>query len=149
VTKVRRISGDRFVIMTTGGTPDSPRVYSNAGVLQTTITMNLSCGASCDPVEILELTDGRFLISNAVNQSLELYSADFVRIGTFYRNLSVLQYVYGMTQMADGSVLACAYVLSTCEKLQIVGDVGVRVGSKAFIDQAARMRVPYDVLVVP
>jgi hypothetical protein len=149
IAKLRRISGDRFVVMTTGGTPDSPRVYSNAGALLTTITLGLSCGANCDAVEILELSDGRFLVSNIVNQSIELYSSTFTHIGQFYRNTSLLQNIYAMAQASDGSVIACGTIFNTCEKLQIIGNSGIRVGSQAFIDQVSLMRVPFDILVVP
>jgi hypothetical protein len=151
IMKLRKISGDRFVAITTGGAPDSPRVYSNAGTLQTTVTLGLSCGTNCDPSDILELSDGRFVVAvqAAALHSLELYSSSFTYIGQLYRNTSLLQTISSIAQASDGDVIACSTGFNTCEKIQIVGSTGVRVGTTAFIDSASIMRQPTDVLVIP
>ncbi len=151
IMKLRKISGGRFAAITTGGAPDSPRIYNNNGTLATTISLSLSCTTNCDPSDILELSDGRFLVSvqAAALNSIELYSANFTYIGQFFRDTTILQNISAMAQMNDGSVLACSTTFNTCEKLQIVGSAGVRVGSRAYIDAASVMRQPTDVLVVP
>ncbi len=151
IMKLRKISGGRFAAITTGGSPDSPRIYNNDGTLATTVTLGLSCTTNCDPSDILELSDGRFLISvqNAALNSIELYTSSFVRVGQFYRDTTVLQGISALAQAADGSVIACSTFFNTCEKLQVVGDTGVRVGSRALIDNSTVMRQPTDILVVP
>lgn len=152
IMKLRKISGNRFVAVTTGGTPDSPRVYTNAGVLSTTISLaSTSCTNNCDPSDVLELSDGRFLVAttNVNGNSIELFSSSFTYVGRFFKDTTVLQGISALAQMADGAVIACSTVFNTCEKIQIVGNTGVRVGSQAFIDDASVMRQPTDVLVVP
>ena len=151
IMKLRKISGNRFVAVTTGGAPDSPRVYNNSGTLSTTVALGLACTTNCDPSDMIELSDGRFLVSvqAAALQSIELYSSSFAYIGQFFRDTTILQNISALTQMADGTILACSTTFNTCEKIQIVGNTGVRVGSRAFIDAASVMRQPTDVLVVP
>ncbi|MBS1963469.1 MAG: hypothetical protein JST04_14735 [Bdellovibrionales bacterium] len=152
IMKLRKISGDRFVAVTTGGTPDSPRVYTNSGVLSTTISLAAtSCTTNCDPSDVLELSDGRFLVSttNASGNAIELFSSSFAYVGQFFKDTTVLQGISALAQMGDGSIVACSTTFNTCEKIQIVGNTGVRVGSHAFIDAASVMRQPTDVLVVP
>ncbi len=151
IMKLRKISGDRFVALTTGGNPDSPRVYNNNGTLAGTIALGLPCGNNCDPTDIVELPDGRFLVSVqiAAQNSIEIYNSSFVRIQQFYRDLTVLQAISAMALTPDGNVLACSSSFNTCEKIQVVGNSGVRMGSSAFIDDVSVMRQPTDILVVP
>jgi hypothetical protein len=151
IMKLRKISGNRFAAITTGGAPDSPRIYNNDGTLATTIALGLSCTTNCDPSDILELSDGRFLVAIqavALN-SIEMYSANFTYIGRFFSDPTILQGISALTQMTDGTVLACNTTFNTCEKIQIMGNSGVRVGSHAFIDAASVMRQPTDALVAP
>jgi hypothetical protein len=151
IMKLRKISGGRFAAITTGGAPDSPRIYTDAGVLSTTISLGLACTTNCDPSDILELSDGRFLVATQIasQNSIELYSSSFAYIGQFFKDGTILQNISALAQMADGNVLACSTTFNTCEKIQIVGNTGVRVGSRAFIDAASVMRQPTDLLVVP
>lgn len=148
--KVRRISGDRFVIVYTGGN-DSPSVRANAGTAITTIASGLACGTNCDPSDIVELPDGRFVISytSTAAQGLHLYSSSFAYIGVLYQNTAVLPAPYTMTVAHDGGVIACTLTLSTCEKFQVIGNSGTRVGSSALIDDASIMRQPTDIAVIP
>ncbi len=151
IMKVRKISGNRFVALTTGGTPDSPRVYSNAGALISTPALGLSCTTNCDPSDILELSDGRFVISiqaGALN-SLELYSSSFSYIGQLYRDTNVLQGISALAQHPSGDVIACSTAFNTCERIRITGNIGSRVGSSAFIGDVSLIRQPTDVLVIP
>lgn len=152
IMKLRRISGGRFAAVTTGGTPDSPRIYNNDGTLATTVSLaGLACTTNCDPSDILELSDGRFLVAvqAAALNSIEMYSSNFVYIGQFFRDTTILQGISALAQAHDGNVIACNTSFNTCEKLQITGNTGVRVGSRAFIDAASVMRQPTDVLVAP
>ncbi|MCB0347793.1 MAG: hypothetical protein KDD37_03115, partial [Bdellovibrionales bacterium] len=150
IQKVRTISGDRFAVTYTGGN-DSVSIRNNDGTASTTVASGLACGTNCDPTDILELPDGRFLISYqiAAVQGIELYSSTFVRIGTFFQNSTLLQNISSMALLANGNVLACSSTFNVCEQLAISGSVGVRVGSSAFIDDASRVRQPTDVVVVP
>lgn len=151
IMKLRKISGGRFVAVTTGGVPDGPRVYDNLGTLLTTVSLGLSCGGNCDPSDILELADGRFVISVQAPSlhSLELYSSTFAYIGQLYRDTTVLQSISALAQLPGGDLIACSTGFNTCEKIQLIGSVGVRVGSIAFISDASVMRQPTDVLVIP
>lgn len=152
IMKLRKISGGRFAAITNGGVPDSPRIYNNNGTLATTISMAaLACTTNCDPSDILELSDGRFLVATqaAALHSIQLYSSSFAYIGVFFIDTTILQNISALAQAPDGSVIACNTNFNSCEKLQIVGSTGVRVGSRAFIDSASLMRQPTDVLVVP
>jgi hypothetical protein len=151
VMHVKKISGNRFAAVFTGG-DDRVRIYNNDGTLAATITnTGLACGTNCDPNDIVELSDGRFVIafSAAAIQGLEIYSSSFVRIGTFYRNSAVLPLPYTVTETHDGSVLSCSSTFNTCEKFQVVGSTGVRIGSSAFIGDTSLIRQPTDVVVIP
>ncbi len=150
VMKVRSISGGRFVIVNTGGN-DSPSIRNNNGTSIGTVTMGLACGTNCDPSDILELPDGRFIISYqiAASQSLELYSSTFVRVGTLFLDTSVLQGISAMTLLDDGTILACSTTFNLCEKLLISGNTATRVGTTPFIDDVGKIRQPTDVVVVP
>lgn len=150
IQKIRTISGGRYAIMYTGGN-DSVSIRNNDGTVNTTVASGLPCNTNCDPSGLLELPDGRFLISYQINsvEGIVLYSSTFVRIGTFFQNTTVLQNITAMTLMDNGDVLACSASFNVCERLAFNGDVGVRVGTSAFIDEASRVRQPTDVLVVP
>lgn len=152
IMKLRKISGGRFVALTTGGTPDSPRIYNDAGVLQSTVSLaGLACTTNCDPSDIVELADGRFVIAvqAAASNSLELYSSTFTYIGQLYKDTNVLQTISAIAQTSDGDLVACSTAFNTCEKIQINGSTGVRVGTSAFIGDASLIRQPTDIVVIP
>lgn len=150
IMKLRKISGGRFAAVTTGG-DDRVRIYNDAGTLQTQINTGLACGVNCDPTDITELSDGRFVISYqiAAAQSLQIYDSSFTYIGQYYLNTTILPSPNTIARTHDNFVIACTLSLNTCEKFQTIGSSGVRVGSTAFIADASTMRQPTDILVVP
>lgn len=150
IQKLKAISNGRFAVMFTGGN-DSVSIRNNDGTVNATVASGLACTTNCDPTDILELPDGRFLISYQINsiEAIELYSSTFVRIGTFFQNTTLLQDISAMALMDNGDVLACSTLFNVCERLAISGNIGTRVGTSAFIDDASRVRQPTDVVVVP
>ncbi len=148
--KVRAISGGRFALVFTGGA-DSVSIRNNNGTAVTTITSGLGCTTNCDPSDILELPDGRFIVSyqNASNHSLQLYNSSFTRIGTLYQDTAVLQGISALALHSSGDILACSTTFNICERLTISGSNATRVGSSAFLGDAGKIRQPTDILVVP
>ncbi len=148
--KVRAISGGRFALVFTGGT-DSVSIRTNAGVVSTSISSGLACATNCDPSDILELPDGRFVVAyqNATNQSLQIYDSSFTRIGALFADTTVLQSISALALHSSGDILACSTSFNTCERLAISGNTATRVGSAAFIGDAGKIRQPTDILVVP
>lgn len=147
INNVKRISGGRFAVMISGN-PDNVRIYTNAGVLSTTLT-GPACGTNCDPYDIVELDDGRFLVSNQVTHALELYNSSFTYVAQAYLNTSVMITPGAMAKLADGSVLVCSTALNTCERFTISGNALTRVGTQAMISDASLMRQPTSVTVMP
>lgn len=149
INNIKRISGNRFVVLTTGN-PDQPRVYNNNGTLAGTIS-GLSCTTNCDPYDIVELADGRFVVSvqAAALQSLELFSSSFVYIGQLYKNTTHLINPGPLALMSNGNVLACTSTTNTCEEISITGSTGTRVGSQALISDSSLMRQPTAVVIAP
>ena len=149
INNIKRISGGRFVVLTTGN-PDQPRVYNNDGTLATTIS-GLGCTTNCDPYDIVELADGRFVVSvqTAAFQSLELFSSSFAFIGRLYKNTTHLINPGPLALMSNGNVLACTSTTNTCEEISISGSTGTRVGSQALISDSSLMRQPTAVVIAP
>jgi hypothetical protein len=149
ITQIKRISGDRFAVMATGN-PDYPRIYNNDGTAVTTLT-GLGCTTNCDPYDIVELADGRFVVSvqNTGYHSLELFDSNFNYIGEFYKDSSVLLFPGAMDLLANGDIVVCSTILNTCEQITVSGDTGSRVGTKALIGDASLMRQPVSIRVVP
>lgn len=149
INSIRRISGGRFVVLATGN-PDQPRVYNNDGTLAGTIS-GLSCTTNCDPYDIVELADGRFVVSvqAAALQSLELFSSSFAYVGQLYKNTTHLINPGPLARMSNGSILACTSTTNTCEEISISGNTGTRVGSQALISDASLMRQPTAVVIAP
>lgn len=150
IMKVRALSGNRFALVYTGGN-DSVSIRNNDGTAVTTITSGLACGTNCDPTDIVELPDGRFVVSyNVANvMGLYLYSSSFSLVGTLYANTSVINSVSSMATLSNGDILACSSTLNVCERFSISGNTASRVGSSSFISDAGRVRQPTDVVVVP
>lgn len=150
IRSVRRISGDRFVVTTTGN-PDNPRVYSESGVLQGSFANTVGCNTNCDPYEVVELPDGRFVASMqiAAKQSLELFDSDFSHIGVLYRNLAVLPTPGSLDILANGDLIVCTLVLNACEQLTIDGNIAERVGTRSLISESSLIRQPTTVRVLP
>lgn len=152
VTSLRKISGDRFIALGTGGA-DNPRVYANDGTLAATVPTSgaTGCGANCDPFDMIELSDGRFVASfqTATKRSLELFNSSFGYIGQLYRDTSVLMTPTSLAQKANGNIIACDSSYNVCEEFKIDGTTATRVGTTSLIDDAAVMRQPVNILVVP
>lgn len=151
IMNIRAISGGRFILVYTGGN-DSPSIRNNNGTSIGTISLaGLGCGTNCDPADVLELSDGRFIVAYqaAAARGLEIYSSTFTRIGTFFRDSAVLAAPSALAQLNDGSVLACDSTYNVCERFIITGDTGQRSGSEAFISAATLIRTPTDVVVIP
>jgi hypothetical protein len=149
IMKVRAISNNRFVTLFNGGN-DSPVVRNNDGTLSLTVASGLPCGTNCDPSDIIELSDGRFVIAYqiATAQGLELYSSNFVRIGTLFRDTNILQGISTLSLLEGDDILACSTSFNVCERLTISGNVANRLGSSTFIGDAGKIRQPVDSLVV-
>jgi hypothetical protein len=149
VNSIQRISGDRFVVLISGN-PDNPRVYNNDGTLATTIS-GPSCTTNCDPYDIVELPDGRFVVSlqNTTFHSLELFSSTFVHVGQLYRNTAEMITPGALAVLENGNIIVCSTALNTCEQIAISGNTGTRVGTSAFISNASLMRQPTAVVVAP
>ncbi len=152
VTNIRRISGDRFIALGTLGT-DNPRVYSNAGALVATVPTSgaTGCGTNCDPFDMIELSDGRFVATfqAATHRSLELFNSNFGYVGQLYRNSSVLMTPTSLAQKANGNLVVCDTSYNVCEEFSIQGVTASRVGTVPLIGNASVMRQPTRVLVVP
>ncbi len=150
IRSVRRISGDRFIVTTTGN-PDNPRVYSSSGVLLASFANTAGCNTNCDPYEVVELPDGRFVASMqiAAKQSLELFESDFSYIGVLYRDLAVLPSPGSMDVLDNGDLIVCTLVLNACEQLRIDGNLAERVGTRSLISESSLIRQPTTVRVLP
>lgn len=152
VTNLRRISGNRFIALGTLGS-DNPRVYSNAGALLATVPTSgaTGCAANCDPFDMIELSDGRFVATfqAATHRSVELFNSSFGYVGQLYRNTSVLMTPTSIAQKANGNLVVCDTSYNVCEELAIQGTTATRVGTAPLIANSAAMRQPLNVLVVP
>lgn len=149
IQSIKRISGNRFVVITTGNS-DYPRVYNNDGTLVTNLT-GLTCTTNCDPSDIVELSDGRFVVSyqNATYQSLELFDSSFAHVGQLYKDTDILRNPGAMSLLANGNIIACSTLYNVCEEISVSGSTGTRVGTSALIGDPSLMRQPTSVLVIP
>lgn len=152
ITSIRRISNDRFIASGTLGT-DNPRVYNNAGVLQVTVPASGStgCAANCDPADMMELADGRYVALHqvAAAPAIELFNSTFGYVGRAYNNPNVLRTPSTVAQRANGNLIVCDTTYNTCEEFVFTGTTLVRVGTSALISDPANMRQPLKVIVVP
>jgi hypothetical protein len=146
----RRILYETIYTGINNGNPDAPRVYSNAGTLLTTMS-GLACTTNCDPFDIVELPDGRFVVSYqiAAANSLELFDSSFVRVGTLYSNPAVLMTPSALEVLENGDLLACSQAYNTCERFAISGNLATRVGDRAFISNTSLVRQATKVIRVP
>ncbi|MCC7404773.1 MAG: hypothetical protein IT288_10280 [Bdellovibrionales bacterium] len=149
INTIKRISGGRFVVLISGN-PDNPRVYNDNGTLATTIS-GIGCTTNCDPYDIAELPDGRFVVSvqAAAYNSLELFDSSFTYVGQLYKDTNVMLVPGALAVLESGNLMVCSTALNTCEEIQITGNSGTRVGSQAFISDASLMRQPTAVVVAP
>jgi hypothetical protein len=148
INNIKRISGGRFVVTFTTN-PDSPRVYNNDGTLAATFPTTSPCTTNCDPYDIVELSDGRFVLNSRVTHGLYLYSSTFVYIGVLYLNTSIVNSPSGMAKLSNGNIIVCNTNFNSCDEFSISGNVGTRVGSSSLIDDASYVRQPLSVMVVP
>lgn len=147
INSLKRISGGRWIVTFTTN-PDSPRIYSNAGVLLSTFPITSPCTNNCDPYDVVELADGRFVVNSRVTNALYLYSSNLTYVGVLYLNTNILQGPSSMAKLSDNNILVCNTTFNTCEKLLITGNTATRVGNRAFIDNVSVMRQPTALMVV-
>jgi hypothetical protein len=149
INNVRKISGNRFVVTFTTN-PDSPRVYTAGGVLSATFASAVgACTTACDPYDVVELDDGRFVMNGRTANALYLFNSSFAYIGVLYQNTAVLQAPTSLVKLSNGNIMACNTTFNTCEQFSISGSSATRVGSTAFIDNASVMRQPTGAAVIP
>lgn len=148
IQNIKAISGNRFIVTFTN-TPDAPQVYNADGTLAGTFQSTSPCGTNCDPWDVVELPDGRFVVNSRITHGLYLYSATFTYIGVLYLDTTVLQMPTGMTLLSNGNLLVCNNSFNTCEEIVISGNSGTRAGKFPLIKDSATARQPQSVLVVP
>lgn len=148
INSIKTISGDRFVVTFTTN-PDAPRVYNNSGTLVATFPTTSPCTTNCDPFDVVELPDGRFVVNSRVTHGLYLYSSTFTYIGVVYLNTSILNTPSGMTVLGNGNILVCSTSFNNCEEFSISGNTATRVGTSALINNISAARQPLSVMVVP
>ena len=148
INNLKTISGDRFIATFTTN-PDSPRVYNNAGTLVATFPITSPCTNNCDPYDVVELEDGRFVVNSRITHGLYLYSSTFTYIGVLYLNTSILNSPSGMTLLPNGNLLVCNTSYNNCEEFLISGNTATRVGTTALINNVSAARQPLSVMVVP
>lgn len=148
INSIKAISGDRFVVTFTTN-PDAPRVYNNSGTLAATFPTTSPCTTNCDPFDVVELPDGRFVVNSRVTHGLYLYSSTFTYIGVLYLDTTILNTPSGMTVLGNGNILVCSTSFNNCEEFSISGNSATRVGTSALIDNISAARQPLSVMVVP
>lgn len=148
INHLKTISGDRFIVTFTTN-PDSPRVYNNAGTLVATFPITSPCTNNCDPYDVVELSDGRFVVNSRITHGLYLYSSTFTYIGVMYLNTTILNMPSGMTLLPNGNLLVCSTSFNNCEEFLISGNTATRVGTTALINNVSAARQPLSVMVVP
>lgn len=148
INNIQAISGNRFVV-TFATNPDSPRVYNNTGTLAATFPTTSPCATNCDPYDVVELSDGRFVVNSRITHGLYLYTANFTYVGVMYLNTGILNMPSGMTLLANGNLLVCSTSFNTCEEFAIAGNTATRVGTSALINNVSAARQPLSVMVVP
>lgn len=148
INQIKSISGDRFVVTFTTN-PDSPRVYNNSGTLVATFPITSPCTNNCDPFDVVELPDGRFVVNSRITHGLYLYSATFTYIGVLYLNTAVVNMPSAMTLLQNGNLLTCNTSFNSCDEIKINGNIGTRVGTTSLINNISAMRQPLSVTVIP
>jgi len=151
INSIKRISGDRWIVAF-NGTNDQPRVYNNAGTLVGTFASATGfCTTNCDPFEVQELSDGRFLVTSQIanNGSVLLYNANFSFAARAYQNLEILRTPSSITTLKNGNYLICCTTYNTCEEFSLSGNTLTRVGNQSFIANPSLVRQPTKVVVVP
>jgi hypothetical protein len=148
INAIKKISGNRFVVTFTTN-PDSPRVYSNAGTLLATFPITSPCTNSCDPYDVVELSDGRFVVNSRATSGVYLYSSTFTYVGVLYLDTTIINQPSSMALLKNNNLLVCNTSFNTCEEISISGNTGTRVGSTALINNVAAMRQPLSTMVIP
>jgi hypothetical protein len=148
INNIKKISGGRFVVTFTTN-PDAPRIYTNAGVLSATFPITSPCTNNCDPFDVVELSDGSFVINSRITHGLYLYNSSLVYQGVLYLNTTIMSAPSAMTLLNNGNLLVCNTNYNTCEEFSISGLTATRVGSRALIDNVSAVRQPMSVMVIP
>jgi hypothetical protein len=148
INNIKAISGDRFVVTFTGN-PDSPRVYNNNGTLLGSFPITSPCTNNCDPYDVVELSDGTFVVNSRITHGLYHYSATFTYLGVMYLNTSILNMPSGMSLLTNENLIVCSTSFNNCEEFSIAGSVATRVGTSALINNVSAARQPLSIMVVP
>jgi hypothetical protein len=148
INSIKTISGNRFVVTFTTN-PDAPRVYNNSGTLAATFPTTSPCTTNCDPFDVVELPDGRFVVNSRVTHGLYLYSSTFTYVGVLYLNSSILNTPSAMTVLGNGNIAVCSTSFNNCEEFSISGNTATRVGTSALINNTSAIRQPLSIMVVP
>ena len=148
INNIKAISGGRFVVTFTTN-PDSPRVYNEAGTLLATMPITSPCTNSCDPYDIVELSDGRFVVNSRTTNGIYLYNSSFTYVGVLYLDVTVINQPSSMSLLKNNNLLVCNTNFNTCEELAISGNTASRIGTTALINNAGAVRQPLASMVVP
>jgi hypothetical protein len=148
INAIKRISGNRYIVTYTTN-PDSPRVYTNAGVVSATFPITSPCTNNCDPYDVVELPDGRFAVNSRVTNGIYLYNAAFVYVGVLYLDTTVINQPSSMAVLNNRNLLVCNTNFNTCEELKITGNIATRVGTTALINNVTAVRQPMATMVIP
>jgi hypothetical protein len=151
INDIKRISSNRWIVVF-NGTTDQPRVYNNAGTLVGTFASAVGfCTTNCDPYEVEELSDGRFLVTSQLANAgaVFLYNANFSFVGRAYQNLDLLRTPSSITTLKNGNYLVCCMTYNTCEELSLSGNTLTRVGNQSLIANPSLVRQPTKAIVVP
>jgi hypothetical protein len=151
INSLKRISGNRFAVSFTGN-PDMTRIYNNSGTLAGTFASATGfCTNNCDPYEVEELPDGRFLVTSRIanNGSILLYNANFSFVTRAYQDLNVLRTPSSIATLKNGNYIICCTTYNTCEEFSLSGNSLNRVGIQSLIANPSLVRQPTKVLVVP
>jgi hypothetical protein len=148
INAIKKISGNRFIVTFTTN-PDSPRVYTNAGVLSATFPITSPCTNNCDPYDVVELPDGRFAVNSRVTNGIYLYSSAFVYVGVLYLDASIINQPSSMAVLENDNLLVCNTTFNTCDELKITGNTAARVGVTPLISNVGTVRQPLATMVIP
>ncbi len=147
ISNIKRISGDRFVILAPGATDDRLRVYANDGTGGTQYSGGLACNTNCDPSDIVELSDGRFVVAyqTANSHRLQILDSNFANATLLYVDANYINMPTTMELMSNGHLIVCSSIFNSCEELTISGATATR----TFSNPLLFVRQPIRVLVVP
>jgi|GEM_PF-4358436 len=151
-SRIRPISGDRFMIFQPAHTDDRPRVYANANAAgPTSVGLGLSCVNNCDIQDGVELPNGNFIFSvtNAAYNSLLITNSAFAVIGQFFKDELNLPGPGIMALLDNNYLLVCTTLNGNCERILINGNTGTLASPSPFIFHPVYSRNVTDIEVIP